>query len=232
MSNSWRSIGAAGVAAALLVVVSNDASAQGSCSANSNFQSPGVVGAAIATFGSRVVAVGRIDLVSRELGVDVLGFRVIPSAGESFQVGDYAVVIDWSRRASAERVLEVRPLASRYVPGASEVFLKSKITGKDASRAQVQVGAVNVDYSRSMLAFGQRGAASDATLIVRGTQPSPGGVVLGNCLSLLEGSLGTGRTEGSLGTGRSNGSLGTGRTEGSLGTGRSNGSLGTGSSAS
>jgi hypothetical protein len=185
------------------------------------------VNIALSVFGSRLVAVGRVDIASPEFGVEVLGFQVQPSAGDSFLVGDYAAVIDWSARGAKEKILEVRPLASRYVPGASEVFVKSAIAGIDSLRGQIQLGRVVVDQSAAILLSDNASDDIDALLAVRGSQPAPQGVILGNCLSVVavdsrpEGSLGTGRPEGSLGTGRPDGSLGTGRPDGSTGTGRS-----------
>ena len=155
-----------------------------------------------------------------------LGLRIVPSAGDNFQVGDYAVVVDWSRRVDRERVLEIRPLSSRYVPGVSEVFLKSKWSTNDALRGQAKAGGVSIDYSSFALSIARKPTTPESTFVVRGTQPQPNGVLLSRCVSILrDGSLGTGRTDGSLGTGRTDGSLGTGRTDGSLGTGRLTGRL-------
>jgi hypothetical protein len=228
MTTSQRAQGAGLIAASLMFAISGNANASSACAvAKRENGSLNAVSNSIAAFGARVVAVGRVDAVSRELGVEVLGLRVLPSVGDSFQVGDYAVMIDWSRRGAKSAVLEVRPLTSHYVPGASEVFLKSKVTTSDSSRARVQLGQVSIDYSNSVLAYGKPVASS--ALIVRGTQPHPRGVILSSCLAVSnDGSLGTGRTDGSLGTGRAEGSLGTGRVDGSLGTGRGDGSLGTG----
>ncbi|MEX2151247.1 MAG: hypothetical protein WD793_13635, partial [Steroidobacteraceae bacterium] len=189
---------------------------------------------ALAVFGSRLVAVGRVDTASPEFGVEVLGFQVQPSVGDFFQVGDYAAVIDWSARGAKESILEIRTLASRYVPGASAVFVRSAVAGIDSLRGHVRLGRVVVDQSAAVLLTDNAPDGVDSLLAVRGTQPAPLGVILGNCLSVeaagssSDGSLGTGRPDGSLGTGRLAGSLGTGRPDGSLGTGRPDGSLGTG----
>jgi hypothetical protein len=232
MTTSRRIRWTALIAASVLFAVTSNANASSSCAITKRENgSLSEVSSSVAAFGARVVAVGRVDAVSRELGVEILGLRVLPSVGDAFQVGDYAVVIDWSRRGASSAVLDVRPLATRYVPGTSEVFLKAKVTTKDSSRAQVQFGRVNVDYSGSLDSVGRQAAAVGASLVVRGTQPHPRGVILSSCISVSrDGSLGTGRSEGSLGTGRSDGSLGTGRADGSLGTGKADGSLGTGRS--
>jgi hypothetical protein len=192
------------------------------------------VNIALTVFGSRLVALGRVDVTSPEFGVEVLGFQVQPSAGDLFQVGDYAAVIDWSARGANERILEIRALASRYVPGVSEVYVKSAIADIDSLHGQIRLGRIVVDQSAAVLLSDNAAGDIDALLAVRGFQPAPQGVVLGNCLSVEaigtrpEGSLGTGRPEGSLGTGKPEGSLGTGKPEGSLGTGQPEGSLGTG----
>ena len=200
MTNAWRTKGAASAAATLLLVaVSGEASARGSCLIAQNAAaSSSEVSSALASFGGRVVAVGRVDAVSRQLGVDVLGVRVMPSAYDNFQVGDYASVIDWSKKGSTDRVLEVRPLSGRYVPGASEVFLRSRISGSDALRAHVRIGAIRVDYSNATVSV-DKDARGVSTLAIRGIQPQPRGVVLSSCIALLrDGSLGTGRAEGPL----------------------------------
>ena len=169
--------------------------------------------------GAPVVAVGRVDSVSSERGVRVLGFMVRPSAGDQFQVGDYAAVLDWSFGAGKQS-LEVRPLAARYVPGASQVFLQARAKSNDVSQARIRVGNSFVDYSRQILAVSGANVVRGDIVAVSGTQPTPGGVILGSCFSKLSGSMGTGRTDGSMGTGRTDGSMGTGRTDGSMGTGR------------
>jgi hypothetical protein len=211
------------------------ASVQNSCvGLSADLSMRNEVNIALAEFGSRLVAVGRVDSASPEFGVEVLDFRVQPSAADSFQVGDYAAVVDWSAPGSQESILEIRALASRYVPGASEVFVKSAVAGIDSLRGQIRLGRVIVDHTAAALLSDNARDGVDSLLAVRGSQPVPLGVVLGNCLSVEaadsspEGSLGTGRRGGSLGTGRPDGSLGTGRPDGSLGTGKPDGSLGTG----
>src|SRR4026209_1056283 len=148
MKTSLQFKSAASAAAVLVLLsASGEAAARASCSVtDSNTVMHGDVDAALATFGARVVAVGRVDAVSRASGVKILGIQVVPSNGDNFQVGDYAVVVDWSRRADRERVLEIRPLSNRYVPGVSEVFLKSKWSAKDVLRGQAKAGSVSIDY--------------------------------------------------------------------------------------
>ncbi len=231
MITMWRTKIPASAAAIVLILASGDAVAGGSCLIKMDTGTPrSEVNSAIANFGARVIAVGRVDAVAPEFGVEVLGVKVGPSALDSFQIGDYAVVIDWSKPGAVERLLEVRPLSSRYVPGVSEVFLRSKVTGNDLLSARVQLGKVGVDYSSSIVLVDRSGAVVGSTMAIRGIQPQPSGVILGSCVSILRnnGSLGTGKPDGSLGTGRADGSLGTGRTDGSLGTGSPEGSLGTG----
>ena len=96
MTNNWRAKGAASAAASLLLVsISSEAIARGSCLiAQTKTTSRSEVSSALAASGGRLVAVGRVDAVSRQNGVDVLGVRVMPSAYDDFQVGDYAVVVD------------------------------------------------------------------------------------------------------------------------------------------
>jgi hypothetical protein len=224
MKGHALSLVATGVVTALALGLSTNAIASGSCSFNDRAVKREIA-ALEAVVGQRIVAVGRVDSVSQSRGVSVLGFVVRPSAGDAFQVGDYAAVIDWSRRID-KQILEVRPLAARYVPGASEVYLKAKLKSS-LFDAQTRVGLASVDLSRQILAIESR-ASSGATLAVRGIQPNPGGVILSSCAYALNGSMGTGRTEGSMGTGRVEGSMGTGRLNGSMGTGRTDGSMGTG----
>jgi len=226
MKNSWRSGRAlSGAIGILLGAASLEAVAGTSCYSPTSDE----VSFALSSYGSHVVAVGRVDSVDRDSGIQVLGLRVTPSAGDYFQVGDYAIVIDWARRGSKYQLLEVRRLNGRYIPGVSEVYLKAKLSSHDALQGRATFGSVKVDYSVAAAPLGHRGVRTDQVWEVRGTQPQPNGIILSSCAAVrLDGSLGTGRTEGSLGTGRTEGSLGTGRTEGSLGTGRITGSLGTG----
>src|SRR5262245_36072735 len=210
MAHSSRKRSAACIVVSLVLVsAAGSAVASGSClAASSGAAADSHVNAAIANFGSRVVAIGRVDSVSRGTGVEVLGIRVMPSTSDSFQTGDYALIVDWSRRGSKEQLLEVRPVSGRYIPGVSEIFLKSKLSANNNLLAQARVGAVNVDFSSSP--FVNLDAAPGAKVSVRGTQPQPNGVVIGSCFSIArDGSLGTGRLGGSLGTGKTDGSLGT-----------------------
>ncbi|MGH8251846.1 MAG: hypothetical protein ACREVI_14340, partial [Steroidobacteraceae bacterium] len=228
MTTSLQSIATAGVAATLLMVTSIEANAQTGCvSPKLNGGARSDVGRALSTFGSNLVALGRVDRVSAANGIDVLGYRVQPAVDDRFQVGDYAAVIDWSRRGVRERVLEVRSVPARYVPGASEVFLKSAVSKNSVLLGRMQLSNVVVDYSSSKFATVDRPAVKGTIVVIRGTQPSPNGLVLSNCIA-SDGSMGTGRADGSMGTGRTNGSMGTGRADGSMGTGRTNGSMGTG----
>ena len=225
MKGNAHSLIAAGVATVIAVCVSSNASASGVC-AFKDFQLKREIASLEASVGQRVIAIGRVDSVSQARGVGVLGFVVRPSASDVFQIGDYAAVVDWSRGVD-KQILEIRPLAARYVPGASEVFLKSKLK-TSFSNGQVRLGAVNVDVSRQIRSLENQKVSAGATIAVRGIQPNPGGVVLGGCISAVDGSMGIGRLNGSMGTGRTDGSMGTGRTDGSMGTGWLNGSMGTG----
>src|SRR5688572_21971856 len=225
MKGHASSLVAASVAAAIAVCAPGSAAASGNC-AFKDGQLKREIAFLEATTGQHVIAVGRVDHVSQSRGVGVLGFVVRPSAGDVFQIGDYAAVIDWSRRVD-NQVLEVRPLVTRYVPGASEVFLQARLK-RSIFDAQVRIGGVNVDVSRHVLALEGQRVAPGSVMAVSGIQPDPGGVVLGGCVAAINGSMGTGRTEGSMGTGRTEGSMGTGRLGGSMGTGRTEGSMGTG----
>src|SRR5262245_45800207 len=155
MTATLRSKSAIGAAVALLLcVASGEAAARGSCQvANADAAARGELGGVLASYGARVVAIGRVDAVSLGHGVQVLGLRVTPSAGDRYQIGDYAVVLDWTRFGAKERVLEVRPLNGRYVPGVSEVFLKSRLTSNDSLRGLARIGGVSVDYSNFALAL-------------------------------------------------------------------------------
>ena len=167
---------------------------------------------ALAEFGSRIVAIGRVDSVTSRHGVEILGLIAHPIDGESFQVGDYGAIVDWSRQGAADHVFEVRPIAYRYVAGTSEVLLRASVASLDTSRGRFRVGDVDVDYTASNVGLAGSGPTEGTVLLIRGTQPGQRGVVLGSCVTAAkDGSLGTGRPDGSLGTGRPDGSLGTGR---------------------
>ena len=231
LPNSMGSMAVTCAAVSVVSLVPFSAQGQGVCASKQIAAAwRSEVGRASTEFGSRLIAVGRVDSVSPQLGVEILGRFVLPGAGENFQVGDYAAVVDWSTKTSKERILEVRPIASRYVPGASEIYLKAAAEVSDTSRGQLRVGKVDVDYSTSLLGTDSSSSMFGKLISVYGTQPVPRGVVLSSCVSLAKGSLGTGSSlRGSLGTGRPDGSLGTGKPDGSLGTGKPDGSLGTGS---
>jgi hypothetical protein len=230
---SYDSNWIAGFAAMLILLASTGAHGQESCQvASTNLSAPGEVDVALAAFGARLVAVGRVDAVSSTGAVEILGLIVQSVAGESFQVGDYAAVIDWSRRGSRDRTLEVRALASRYVPGASEVYLKSKVAVADPARGRVTLGKVGVDYTATSMIVRPSVGLRNSVVAVRGIQPSPRGTILGSCATATFEAAPRargGRADGSLGTGSPDGSLGTGSPDGSLGTGSPDGSLGTGS---
>ena len=193
------SLVAAGVATVIAICVPNSADASNNCAFN-DLQLRREIASLEAIVGQRVIAVGRVDSVSQARGVGVLGFVVRPSAGDDFQVGNYAAVIDWSRQVD-KQVLEVRPLVARYVPGASDVFLKARLKNR-YSDGQVQIGNVNADVSRHVLALEKQKVSVGATIALRGVQPNPGGIVLGGCVAAVNGSMGTGRPDGSMGTGR------------------------------
>ncbi len=226
MKGQMRTFLAASVAAILAVGSASESQASASCGLNER-HARSEVALLEASVEARVVAIGRVDVVSKSRGVGVLGYLVMPSSSDRFQVGDYAAVIDWSRRPN-KQILEVRKLTGSYVPGASEVFLRAKVKSKDTSRAKLRVGGAEVDYSQHVLDLARSQVSSGTTLAVRGVQPSPGGVILGTCVSVIDGSMGTGRPDGSMGTGRPDGSMGTGKLNGSMGTGRPDGSMGTG----
>ena len=239
-----NSAGSAATICGILSVVSLasfNAQAQGACNGGQvSLTSRSEVGRALAEFGSRLIAVGRIDSVNAQRGVEVLGRFVQPAVGDFYQVGDYAAVIDWSVQGSRNRILEVRPIASRYVPGASEIYLKSGVQTVDVTRGRMLAGKVVVDFTAASVDLSYASQLRGSVVSILGTQPGPRGSVLGNCISPARslaktmsvspnGSLGTGSPNGSLGTGSASGSLGTGSPRGSLGAGSANGSLGTGS---
>ncbi len=169
----------------LLSFVSTVAQGEAACvSGRVYFASQGEVGRTLSEFGSRLVAVGRVDSVTAKRGVEVLGQFVQPAAGDSYQAGDYAAVIDWTTKNSVGRILEVRPIASRYVPGASEIYLKSAVKSADTSHGQLRAGKVVVDYLASSIGVDFASTLQGSVISVFGTQPGPRGVVLGNCVAL------------------------------------------------
>ncbi len=198
----------------LMSLVSSNAESQVSCvGSQAEPESRGAVVRAFAEFGARLLAVGRVDSVSADRGVEILGRFVQPNAGETYQVGDYAAIVDWSIKASRARILEVRSITARYVPGASEVYLRAPVQATDATQGRMRAGKIDVDYSATGVSLEAALSLPGSVIAVQGTQPAPRGVVLGSCISLArdlsysrrgnspDGSLGTGKPDGSLGTG-------------------------------
>ncbi|TAK54235.1 MAG: hypothetical protein EPO25_07955 [Gammaproteobacteria bacterium] len=181
-------------------------------------------------YGRELVAVGRVDKVSSRSGVEVFGHVVHPSAGESYRVGDYAAIIDWSDPTTSQRLYEVRPVALQYVPGNSEVLLSGKLTAFDPLQVGGRIGSIEVNFTELLVRYPSLSLSEGIAISVRGTQAQPKRAITANCVvGVSDGSMGTGSTDGSMGTGSTDGSMGTGSTDGSMGTGSTDGSMGTGS---
>jgi hypothetical protein len=227
-----------GVASALatlpLASVGAAEAARGCFASEASLNGPNDVDVALEAFGGNLVAVGRVDSVTSGGEIEVLGFRVQAVSGDSFQVGDFALVLDWASVLQSAGTYEVRRLNSRYVPGVSEVYLRSRVDQAIGTLAQLRIGGIRVNYASTEL-LQSAPSLQSSVVAVRGTQPHPRGEILGVCAVAL-GSLGTGSPTamGSMGTGgpTAMGSMGTGgpTAMGSMGTGgpTAMGSMGTG----
>jgi hypothetical protein len=188
----------------------------------------------------RLLAIGRIDQASlQDSKISLLGQDFILLASSSnlqflskSRVGRPVALFGEIGQGKyfVDAVLE---LDGQYVPGASKVFLRGAIRSNDVPHAAMALGGAVLDTSALASRLEVDQLTSGSLTAVAGTQPSIGGRVLVESISIpgrvrVDASLGTGRTDASLGTGRTNASLGTGRTDASLGTGRTDASLGTG----
>jgi hypothetical protein len=94
------------------------------------------------------------------------------------QVGDYVFV--YGELAGAGRMdataIDISP--TRYVPGASEVFVTGIPSSVDYARGIVQLGELSVDITPSFGGAGFGGVGAAVTVI--GTQPALGGTMLGD----------------------------------------------------
>ena len=68
--------------------------------------------------------------------------------------------------------------ASRYIPGASEVFVTGIPSSINYNLGTAKIGELTVDYTPSLGGEGFGGIGAAITVI--GTQPALGGVMLGN----------------------------------------------------
>jgi hypothetical protein len=90
--------------------------------------------------------------------------------------GEY-VVISVARTKLNSNALYISALSDRYVPGATKVVLKGKITSVNGSVGTLFIGKQAVDYT-GLLASGTASVKVGDDLTIVGTQPAINGVVL------------------------------------------------------
>jgi hypothetical protein len=193
-----------------------------------------------------LIAVGPVEALSvDESSIQILGQTFVVLADpdaqlllRSLSLGD-VVALFGDHTNEGLLVHSGSRLSGQYVPGASRVYLKGRLTQLSSFVGRAAVGRLELDLSSAGIDSQHNLETADDTVEIVGTQPLPGGVVLVSSIEVTrdrstDASVGTGRsTDASVGTGRStDASVGTGRsTDASVGTGRStDASVGTGRS--
>ena len=96
----------------------------------------------------------------------------------SLQIGDYVTVGGSIVGAGVINADRVEVSASRYIPGASEVFVTGIPSSINYKLGTARIGGLTVDYTPSLSGDGFGGIGAAITVI--GIQPALGGVMLGN----------------------------------------------------
>ena len=170
-----------GGSAAAITGGSSQAITGGSAAAITGGSSQAITGgsAAAITGGSLLAgAIHAIDRVNRlflAVGQEV---RFSELDVDFLQVGDYVAVRGSIVSAGVIHAESVDILGSRYIPGASEVFVTGIPSSIDYNLGTAKIGELTVDYTASMGGDGFDGIGAAITVI--GTQPALGGVMLGN----------------------------------------------------
>jgi hypothetical protein len=189
----------------------------------------------LATFGSDLALIGRLDALSTGGELSVVGQKVVGWDSSGLALGDYVAVLGQAGKDGSIQAKAVLLIDEAYVPGATRVFIRSDGIPGLSRIGTALIGEQSVDLTSLLANKGPAdlmlSSSSGQQIGIVGIQPSVGGTVLAEGIVGqfgAESSLGTGKVDGSLGTGKVDGSLGTGKVDGSLGTGKVDGSLGTG----
>ncbi|MDH3275576.1 MAG: hypothetical protein OEM99_13690, partial [Gammaproteobacteria bacterium] len=170
-----------GGSAAAITGGSSQAITGGSAAAITGGSSQAITGgsAAAITGGSLLAGpIHTIDWANRlflAVGQEV---RFSESDVDFLQVGDYVAVRGSIVSAGVIHAESVNILASRYIPGASEVFVTGIPSSVDYNLGTAKIGELTVDYTSSM--GGRDFDGIGAAITVIGTQPALGGVMLGS----------------------------------------------------
>ena len=128
---------------------------------------------------SALILAGPVDSLSPGNGTFTsLGQTVSVPLGQfsGLRLGDFVLV---SGRISGAGTIDgetVTPTGSRYIPGASEVFVTGIPTNVDARFGTAMIGELQIDYTPSMGGSDFEGIG--AAISVIGTQPALGGTMI------------------------------------------------------
>ena len=175
------------------------------------------VGELKAMYGPQLQVLGEVQRIDPSKGVIVVaGQRVAISKETIFSVNRVAVSgAEALRTIQDGDILAIigaldAPAASvdrrneSYVPGATTIFVKGKVTSVEQSLGRARIGDLNVDYTPA-LSNRDFGVVEVGQIVeVIGTQPSPQGVLLANSITGTGSSSITGTGQSSItGTGSS-----------------------------
>ena len=196
--------------------------------------------------GAKLLAVGRLDSINlSESCAYVLGQEFALIAGsansaflETAAVGSpvalFGEIVNGIYVVDAALVLD-----GQYVPGASRVFLRGRVSSLNRRIGSVSIGTAYLEAASFSFDPTVASLRVGSVAAVVGTQPTISGVVLVERVSRInsarrsdiDASVGTGSPDASVGTGSPDASVGTGSPDASVGTGSPDASVGTGSAA-
>ena len=117
-------------------------------------------------------------------GGTTISFDGAVSAGNApslqrIQVGDLVAAYGQIGAPSAS----INRLSSAYVPGATKIFVKGRVTAVDATVGSAQINGLTVDYTAGMSDPSFAGVNVGDLVSVSGIQPIAGGQLLANKIS-------------------------------------------------
>jgi len=170
-----------GGSAAAITGGSSQAITGGSAAAITGGSSQAITGGSAAAITGGSLLSGQIQSIDRLNGIFLAmgqSIRFSDSGIGSLQIGDYVTVGGSIAGAGIINADSVEVSASRYIPGASEVFVTGIPSSINYKLGTARIGGLTVDYTPSLSGDGFGGIGAAITVI--GIQPALGGVMLGN----------------------------------------------------
>ena len=126
----------------------------------------------------------KVSSVTEIDGIEGISGRLGQSFLQSLELGDHALVVGQVDASGQLVATKLRRLSTRYVPGASQVFARGKISKVDWANGSLNIGEMEVHIS---------GIADLSALDIRpaveielvGIQPQPSGIVLALALVVV-----------------------------------------------